>query len=601
MSRAYAVLLRLWAPCLVFGLAFVTFLPALRADFVNWDDYDNVVKNPGVHGLGRSQLEWMWTGTVLGHWIPMTWMSFGLNYALGGLQPRGYHLLNLLLHAATATLFFFIGRRLLSAAGAANTEPALSVGAACAALLFAVHPLRVESVVWVTERKDVLCGLFFMLAVLAYLRAVEGSTLRRGFMYASLAAFAAALLSKAAAMPLPAVLLLADVYPLRRVRALGWRRCLLEKLPWAAVAAIGGGVALMVVLRNTRVTAYETYGLGARIAMTAYTFMFYPVRWLWPVELIPLYELPLEVHLSSPRFLVPAIAFVAVSAVLVALRRVFPGGLAAWTLSVLMLLPISGIVHAGRQLAHDRYSYLSGLGFALLAGGGIARLLDARARGRVSAVIVRSALAGVAAVLLVLALGAWDQSKIWQDSETLWRWSVSIDPECSSCWNNLGTALLTQHRDPEAEVAFRRGFALRPRRSDLASNIAVALDGQRKYREAEDMLRLALRLEPNLTAALANLGTVYAQQDQYAESLPYYRQAFAQDPGFDNLAPNYVLALIARAAEEQKAGRTLVAVTLLHEALAVKPGDAGAQRQLQALLAERIHAGADPPGPRASR
>ena len=601
MSRAYAALLRLWAPCLVFVLAFVTFLPALRADFVNWDDYDNVVKNAGVHGLGRSQLEWMWTGTVLGHWIPMTWMSFGLNYALGGLQPRGYHLLNLLLHAATATLLFFIGRRLLRAAGAANTEPALSVGAACAALLFAVHPLRVESVVWVTERKDVLCGLFFMLAVLAYLRAVEGSTLRRGFMYASLAAFAAALLSKAAAMPLPAVLLLADVYPLRRVRALGWRRCLLEKLPWAAVAAIGGGVALMVVLRNTRVTAYETYGLGARIAMTAYTFMFYPVRWLWPVQLIPLYELPLEVHLSSPRFLVPAIAFVAVSAVLVALRRVFPGGLAAWTLSVLMLLPISGIVHAGRQLAHDRYSYLSGLGFALLAGGGIARLLDTRARGRVSAVIVRSALAGVAAVLLVLALGAWDQSKIWQDSETLWRWSVSIDPECSSCWNNLGTALLTQHRDPEAEVAFRRGFALRPRRSDLASNIAVALDGQRKYREAEDMLRLALRLEPNLTAALANLGTVYAQQDRYAESLPYYRQAFAQDPGFVDLAPNYVLALIARAAEEQKAGRTLVAVTLLHEALAVKPGDARAQRQLQALLAERIHAGADPRGPRANR
>jgi tetratricopeptide (TPR) repeat protein len=162
-------------------------------------------------------------------------------------------------------------------------------------------------------------------------------------------------------------------------------------------------------------------------------------------------------------------------------------------------------------------------------------------------------------------------------------------------------ALLTQHRDPEAEVAFRRGFALRPRRSDLASNIAVALDGQRKYREAEDMLRLALRLEPNLTAALANLGTVYAQQDRYAESLPYYRQAFAQDPGFVDLAPNYVLALIARAAEEQKAGRTLVAVTLLHEALAVKPGDAGAQRQLQALLAERIHAGADPSGPRANR
>jgi len=596
MSRAYAALRRLGAPCLVFAVAFVTFLPALKADFVNWDDYDNVVTNPGVHGLGRAQLEWMWTGTVLGHWIPVTWMSFGLNYALGGLQPRGYHLLNLLLHAATATLFFFIGRRLLRAAGAAASEPALSVGAAGAALLFAVHPLRVESVVWVTERKDVLCGLFFMLAVLAYLRAVEGSAVRRGFMYASVAAFAAAFLSKASVMPLPAVLLLADVYPLRRVQAFGWRRCLIEKLPWAVVAAIGAGITLKVVLTSTRVTGYEAYGWGARIAMTAYTFMFYPVRWLWPVELIPLYELPLDVRLSSPRFLVPAVAFLAVSAVLVALRRVFPAGLAAWALSVLMLLPISGIVHSGRQLAHDRYSYLSGLGFALLAGGGIARLLDARARGRVSAVIVRSALAGAAAVVLVLALGAWDQSKIWQDSETLWRWSVNIDPDCASCWNNLGTALLSQHRDAEAEVTFRRAFALRPSRPDLASNIATALDGQRKYREAEDMLHLALRLEPNFTAALANLGAVYAQQSRYAESLPYYRQAFAQDPRFVNLTPNYVLALTARAAEEQRAGRALVAVTLLHEALAVKPADTETQRQLQALLAERVRAGADPQG-----
>jgi cytochrome c-type biogenesis protein CcmH/NrfG len=600
MRRVYAGLLRLGAPCFVFAIAVVTFLPALKAGFVNWDDYDNVVKNPGVHGLGRAQLEWMWTGTVLGHWIPLTWMSFGLNYALGGLEPGGYHLLNLLLHAATATFFFFIARRLLRAAGAAATEPALSVGAACAALLFAVHPLRVESVVWVTERKDVLCGLFFMLAVLAYLRAADGATLRRPFMYASLAAFAAALLSKASAMPLPAVLLLADVYPLRRVPALGWRRCLLEKLPWAVVAAIGGGITLRVVLSSTRVTGYEAYGWGARIAMTAYTFIFYPVRWLWPVELIPLYELPLEVHLSAPRFLVPVIVFVAVTALLIALRRVFPGGLAAWVLSIVMLLPISGIVHSGRQLAHDRYSYLSGLGFALLAGGGIARILDARSRGRVSLVIVRSVLAGAAVVMLVLAAGAWDQSKIWQDSETLWTWSVNIDPDCSSCWNNLGTALLSQHRDPEAEVAFRRAFALRPKRPDLASNIAAALDGQRKYREAEEMLQQALRLEPNFSAALANLGAVYAQQSRYAESLPYYRQAFAQDPGFANLAPNYALALVARAAEERRAGRTLPAMTLLHEALAVNPADAEARRQLQALQAERAGADAVPAGSRHS-
>jgi tetratricopeptide (TPR) repeat protein len=202
-------------------------------------------------------------------------------------------------------------------------------------------------------------------------------------------------------------------------------------------------------------------------------------------------------------------------------------------------------------------------------------------------------------VLIVLAVGAWDQSKVWQDSETLWRWSVNVDPDCSICWNNLGTSLNAQKRHPEAEAAFRRAFALRPRRALLANNIATALHGQNKDKEAEEMLHLALRLEPNLTGALANLGAVYSQQGKYAESLPYYRQAFAQDPGFKGLASNFSLALVARAAEERRAGRTLVAKALLQEALAVNPGDAEARRRLQALLAEpgRVDAGSAGPGP----
>lgn len=601
MITASAALRRVGWPCLIFAAAFLTFLPALGADFVNWDDYDNVVNNTGVHGLRAAQLAWMWTGTVGGHWIPLTWMSFGVNYALGGVNPRGYHLLNLLLHAAGATVFFFIVRRLLRAAGAAGAEPSLSAGAGFAALLFAVHPLRVESVVWVTERKDVLCGFFFMLAVLAYLSAVEGSTIRRGWAYASLAATAAALLSKAAAVPLPAVLLLLDVYPLRRARIIGWRRCLLEKLPWVAIAAIAAIIALRAVLTGTGVTGYGTYGPGSRLAMTAYTFSFYPARWLWPVQLLPLYELPVEVRLLDPRFLVPALAFTAVTALLWALRRVFPAGLAAWTLSVLMLLPISGIVHSGHQLAHDRYSYLSGLGFAALAGGALARLLDARSHGRVSAVIARSVLAGAAAVLLVLAVGAWDQSKIWQDSETLWRWSVNVDPDCSVCWNNLGTALSAQNRHPEAEAAYRKAFALRPKRATLASNIGTALYGQEKVREAEEMFQLALSLDRNDTRVLASLGAVYSQQRKYAESLRYYRQAFAQDPEFTGLASNYSLALVARAAEERRVGRAVVAMALLQEAIAVNPGDPEARLQLQALPAEPGGVGARPAGPGPTR
>jgi tetratricopeptide (TPR) repeat protein len=288
------------------------------------------------------------------------------------------------------------------------------------------------------------------------------------------------------------------------------------------------------------------------------------------------------VRLLAPRFLIPALAFVAATALLWALRRVCPAGLAAWTLSVLMLLPISGIVHFGHQLAHDRYSYLSGLGFAALAGGGLARLLDARSRGRVDAVIARSVLAGAAAVLLVLAVGAWDQSKIWRDSETLWRWSVNVDSDCSACWNNLGASLTTENHHPEAEEAFRKAFVLRPIR-DHAFSLAAALFNQGKVREAEDAFHLALSLDGNNTRTLVSLGVVYSLQGKYAESLSYYRRAFVQDPRFTGLASDYSLALVARAAEECRAGRAPVAKALLQEALAVNPGSAEARRQLKAL------------------
>jgi len=589
VSESRARLLAVSLGCLVFAAGVITFWSGVNGEFLNWDDRDNIVINPGVHGLGREQLRWMWSGVVLGHYIPLTWMSFGLNYRLGGLDPRGYHVLNLLLHGTNALLFYLIARRLIARARPGGAEPdarALSLGSALAALLFAVHPLRVESVVWITERKDVLCGLFFLGAVLAYLKAVAGEDIDRRWQVVSLASFAAALLAKAAAMPLPAILFLLDVYPLGRARradAAGWWGLVMEKLPWAMLSAAGAAVALFAVYTGTGVTEYARYGVGARVAMTAYTFVFYPARWFWPVELLPLYELPPEVRLLAPRFLVPALAFVVVTAALVALRRRWPAGLAAWAASVLMLLPISGAVHSGHQLAHDRYSYLSGLGLALLFGGGLTWLLGARAQGRVSPTIARAVTAGAALVVVALGAAAWDQAKVWQDSETLWRWATSMDPQCAICWNNLGTSLTEQKRHPEAEAAFRRALALRPNRATVANNIATALYGQGRYAEAEEMLKVALKLDPRLTGALMNMGALKAQAGHYAEALTWFRPAYQRDPKFADLARNLSMALTHEGKEQEKAGRRVEAMALYQEALAVMPGDPEARQRLDAL------------------
>ena len=261
-----------------------------------------------------------------------------------------------------------------------------------------------------------------------------------------------------------------------------------------------------------------------------------------------------------------------------------------------MILPLSGVVHAGFQLVQYRWSYLSGMSFVLLAGGGLAWLLDARARGRVSAMIARSVMLGAIAMIVFLAAGAWDQSKVWHDSETLWRWGANMDPECTVCWNNLGTALVGQKRYAEAEDSYRRVVRLRPMSAPLANNIATALAGQGKPAEAEEMLRLALRLDPDLTGAQLNLGLYEAQTGRFDEALAHLRKAYARDRKFPGAAKELERVLILAAAHELEGGRAEEAIALYREAVSVQPGDKQAQEALQALLARRGAAPLGSPG-----
>jgi tetratricopeptide (TPR) repeat protein len=561
MTRARRVL-----PWLVGALALVPFLPALDGQFLNWDDDVNFVHNHGFRGLGWAQIRWMWSTTLMGHYIPLTWMTLGLNYALGGMSPWGYHLGNLLLHGANTALVYLVARRLLSAGGI-PPGTALEAGSTFAALLFAVHPLRVESVAWITERRDVLCGLFFFLSVLAYLVWVQDGGGRARWRLASVAAFAAALLSKAQAMPLPVGLLIADVYPLRRARQLGWRALIAEKIPYLALSLAAAVVALLAVQQGARFTSYGQYGPLARVAMTAYGIVFFPWKWLWPSGLSPLYELPPRLDPLAARFLVPMVALVAVTALLVALRHRWPAGLAAWLFSAVMVLPVVGPVHAGGQLAHDRYSYLSGLGLAVMAGGALGGLLSAGARGAVRPLVARAGAAAAALILVALGSASWGQAGAWRDSASLWAWAVDVDPECVTCLNSLGVALGPRTRPREAEGALRRALALR----DLAesrNNLGLALDAQGRAQEAEAEYREALRQDPRLVGALGNLGALHATAGRLDEAIPLFRQALALAPDLPGMRATLDRALRERSAELARAGRTLESEALLREAQA---------------------------------
>ncbi|HUG36194.1 MAG TPA: hypothetical protein VML54_04545, partial [Candidatus Limnocylindrales bacterium] len=372
MGRARTVLLL----ALVCACSFVAFVPALDGEWLNWDDETNFVSNPHFRGLGRAQLAWMFTTTLLAVYIPLSWMSLGLNYALDGMNPWGYHLGNLLLHSANAGLFFVVARRLLARARAGDDAGSSGVewGAAAAALAWALHPLRVESVAWVTERRDVLAGLFYVAAIWAYLKAVEDDRLAAGWRLASLGAFAAALLAKGLTMTLPLTLLVLDAYPLRRWPRIGWAGLIREKAPYFALSTLGALAALWAVAAEARWTSYAEKGPLARLAMVGYSVWFYPWKLLWPTELSPLYEIPEHVSLAQWRFLGPLLGAALVTAILVVARRRWPAGLAAWAHSAIVIAPVRGIVHAGPQLAHARFSDLSSLGFALLVGAAIAWL-----------------------------------------------------------------------------------------------------------------------------------------------------------------------------------------------------------------------------------
>jgi Flp pilus assembly protein TadD len=499
---------------LVVGLAaLAVFAPALGNGFVDWDDIANFVDNPHYRGLGPAHLRWMATATLTGHWIPVTWLTLGLDHVLWGMDPFGYHLTNVVLHAVGAALFCLVARALLGRAAPGLGAGALRLGAAVAALFFALHPLRAESVAWITERRDVLAGVFLFATLLAYVRASGSRGGRRVLWHgAALASYALALGAKAIVLTLPAILVVLDVYPLRRLGAARTRGVWLEKIPYLLLAAGAGAMALWALHDARGLTSPGHHPLAMRLALALYGFAFYLRKTLVPAGLSPLYELPAGVSLLDPPFLASAVAVVATSAVVWALRRRWPAGLAAWIVHCVVLLPVSIRVHAGHQLVTDRYSYLACLGWALALGGAAAALAGGASR-LVGPAVGRVALAAVGLWVVALAAGTVQQVQVWRDPETLWRHALEVDRDCATCYNHLGAALGRRGELGPAIDSFQRGLALRPGHGALTLNLVDALMLAGRWPEAVARLEPALARFPNdnelrgrLAAALVNDG-----------------------------------------------------------------------------------------------
>uniref|UniRef100_Q01XC0 TPR repeat-containing protein n=1 Tax=Solibacter usitatus (strain Ellin6076) TaxID=234267 RepID=Q01XC0_SOLUE len=562
---------------------FAAYAPVLHFDFVTYDDPDYVTANPRVQaGLSAAGIAWAFGAGYAGNWFPLTWLSHMLDVSLFGLDAGWHHFTNLWLHALSTLLWFAVLQRLTGARWRS----------ALVAFLFGLHPLHVESVAWVAERKDVLSGLFWPLTLWAY----AAYTARPGvWRYtATLALFCLGLMAKPMIVTLPLVLLLLDRWPLRRGTKL------LEKLPFFA-GSLAISILTFLVHRDIGAAATLTLiPLATRLENALISYCAYVLQMLWPANLAVFYPYP-QGSLAIPA----ALAGIAIALVTAFTIRAFPRRpylAAGWLWYVITLLPVIGLVQVGAQARADRYTYIPMIGLAIALVWGAAEALDRRPRIRMSAAIA------VCAACLALT---WQQVQYWRDSVALYRHAIAVTDENYVAHYNLAAVLETRGDLAEAAAELRETVRIRPRFAPAHSELGQVLGKLGLPGEALPALQQAKSLQPDLTDIDLRLGAVLGSLGRADQAADAFAEAVRLQPGNGDAHYNYGISLAQQgklhdAAREFRAtvqlrpsdvearfnlgiaaaslGRTDEAVAQFREALRLRPQFPEAQQELGRLI-----------------
>jgi protein O-mannosyl-transferase len=552
----------------------IVFGQTVRHDFVNYDDNVYVYENVRVaEGLTAGGIGWALTTNHGSLWAPATWTSYLLDSQLYGPKPWGYHLTNVLLHAATAILLFLVLWRMTG-----DFWPG-----ALAAAVFAVHPLRAEAVAWVAERKGLLSGLFFVLTLGAYLRYVRRPSAVRYLAIAIL--FALGLMAKPMLVTLPFVLLLLDYWPLGRMdekprqavepSGAGARRgflgLLVEKIPLLLLSA--AACAAAPLSQGRAVIKLENVAMSTRLANAPVSYVAYLGQFFCPVNLAIPYPHP-GVDLPSWQPLATLSALLAVSAAAIVWRRRIPCLFVGWFWYVGMLVPVIGLVQVGLHAMADRYTYLPQIGLCVVLAWGGARLARTRPRRRLAC--------GVASAIAVAALMGctWRQTAFWRDSETLWRHTLACTSRNGLAHFNLGAALAAQGRSDEAVAEYQEALAIAPNDAEAHSNLGNALAGQGRIDDAITHYETALKLKPAYAEAHSNLGVALARLGRLDEATRHYQRAIDLDPDYAEAHCNLGNALARQARLDE-------AIAQYQWALRIRPGLADVRRNLGLVSSRR--------------
>jgi tetratricopeptide (TPR) repeat protein len=602
----------------------VVYRPVAKYNFVTFDDDHYVYENPRVRGgLDWSGVSWAFTTTWTSNWHPLTWLSHMLDSELFGLNAGRHHFVSVVLHILNTVLLFLVLKGMTRALWRS----------AMVAALFALHPLHVESVAWVSERKDILSSFFFMLMLWAYVRYVAcPSWSRLGLVFVFLSF---GLMSKPMLVTAPFVLLLLDYWPLQRFQVQqvtepgGTGRIIreaqgdrvsnalwlvAEKLPLFAVAAASCVVTFVAQGRGSAMLLTSAVPLGSRIANALVAYVSYIGKTLWPGSLAVFY--PYRPVLPTVEWVGAALLLSAISVLVVLGTRRWQYLLVGWLWYLGMLVPVIGLVQVGQQCMADRYTYLPLIGIFLIAVWGVADLAAGRRRGRI-------AMAGAAGtVILACMVGTRHQVRHWRNGVTLFEHALEVTKDNSLAHNNLGMALMRQGRPEEAIVHYRQAIAhyrdavgiapivgalahynlgvvrmkqgkteeairqfrealqIRPEYPEAHTNLGLALISQGKRDEGVTHYREALRIHPESIMAHLNLGVVLAREGKHDKAIAHFRKALEIDPRSAEAHTNLGLTLISQ-------GKSDEGITHYREALRIRPELATVHNNLALELAKR--------------
>lgn len=506
-------------------------MPALRNGFVEWDDAAYVYANPDIQrGVDLGFLKWVLTARTVDNWHPLTIISYAIDYSIWGLDPWGYHLVNIIFHAVNTFLVFVltlkVSESLLSGPEGRGVDIYTLIAASIASLLFGLHPLHVESVATISERKDLLCAFFFLLSLLAYFKyKVSFSSRRKAFHYiATLLLFIFAIMSKPMAITLPLVLLLIDFSLLGKFSNSGTytakiKGIILEKIPFFIVSVFSAYVTIWA--QEKQLFPAYALPLAYRLDIVVRGYAFYLKKMLVPVALAPLYPLPSRSDFFNSGFLISLFVLLAVTvfSALVARKRLY---LTAWLYYLITLLPVIGFIQVGAQAAADRYAYIPSLSIFMAAGFCAAGVVERAQKktGRLAAAAV------LVALVFVLAFLTVRQEAVWKDTVSEWSHEIELYPgRIFPAYKQRGMAYAREGEYLKALEDFNKAAGLYQEDAVLYRFRGIVYGQMNNLGQAINDLRKAVSLDPNDAENYYYLGLVYLKAGDLDNAVPNLKAA----------------------------------------------------------------------------